>query len=268
MEEIFSNHGFHHIAQKICNNLDAESMTYFSQTNKNILKECNQVWLKRAHNYKSILYSKWDNFEDKYASAYENARRMEICLETLCDNGEFFKIPSLFELNSEFEELLEKYLITLGNFAAYGSLCVKFKTELQADGLAYIEKLEHRLSKVVLLIEKYAKSVPAKIPSRARTHLLKMLHFAIRMKNIELAKTLLKPLKHYDTCSRTMILALNIENNNDMEILQRFHLKKLFEKEDAVVVEMIAKQCKNPSQPIHLVTRYNKDNQDFESALQ
>ena len=147
------------------------------------------------------------------------------------------------------------------NLQANGIFCEIHKSEF------YIS-LKTKSSKGTLIFEKYAKSIPGKIPIAARSHLLKMLCFAIRLQNIELVKTLLKPLKYYDTCIGTMILALNIENDSDLLLLKRFHLKKLFEKEDALVVEMIARQCKNPNQHMHLVTRYDKDKQDFESALQ
>ena len=261
MEKIFSTLGFHHIAQKICNHLDAESMTNFSQTNKNILKQCNQVWLKKVQNYKSIFSFQWEITEEKYAMAIR-------CLETLFDSGKLFKIPSFFESSLEFNELLEKYLKTLIIIVEYGYFIKKKiakMLDLHADGI-FIEM--HRLSKVRLMFEKYAKSIPGKIPATLKSHLLKMLHFAIRLQNIELVKTLLKPLKYYDTCIGTMMLALNMENDSDLLLLKRFHLKKsLFEKEDALVVEMIAKQCKNPNQHMHLVTRYDKDKQDFESAL-
>ena len=271
MEKIFSTLGFHHIAQKICNHLDAESMTNFSQTNKNILKQCNQVWLKKVQNYKSIFSFQWEKTEEKYAMAIR-------CLETLFDSGKLFKIPSFFDSSLEFDELLEKYLKTLISIADYAYFIRKQRAEmreLQANGILrnletteFYISLKTKLSKAKLIFEKYAKSIPGKIPATLKTHLLKMLHFAIRLQNIELVKTLLKPLKYYDTCIGTMTLALNIENNYDMDILKRFHQKKLFEKEDALVVEMIAKQCKNPNQHMHLVTRYDKDKQDFESALQ
>ena len=86
MEQIFSTLGFHHIAQKICNNLDAESLTNFSQTNKNILKQCNQVWLKKVQNYKSLFIFQRDKTEEKYDRAIRS-------LETLFDSGKLFKIP-------------------------------------------------------------------------------------------------------------------------------------------------------------------------------
>ena len=199
-------------------------------------------------------------------------------METLFDSGKLFKIPSFFDSSLEFDELLENYLRTLIFIADYVYFLRKQRAEmrnLQANGIfreihksEFYISLKTKSSKGTLIFEKYAKSIPGKIPATLKTHLLKMLHFAIRLQNIELVKTLLKPLKYYDTCIGTMTLALNIEKNYDMDILKRFHQKKLFEKEDAVVVEMIAKKCKNSNQPIHLMTRYNKDKQEFESVLQ
>ena len=54
MDLIFSNPGYHYIAQNICKYLNYTSLTFLSRTSKILLAQCNEAWLKKVKNYQNI----------------------------------------------------------------------------------------------------------------------------------------------------------------------------------------------------------------------
>ena len=123
MDLIFSNPGYHDIAQNICKYLSCTSLTSFSKTSKNILKHSNETWLKRVKDYKNIL-KVYEKAGEKPANSIT-----EIEVEFLIEFLQFetdvklfrhIAIPTIMQRSEEYEILLKVFIEILEAIAKHG----------------------------------------------------------------------------------------------------------------------------------------------------
>ena len=86
-----------------------------------------------------------------------------------------------------------------------------------------------------LSFQSQVKFIPTNVPITMQYQLLKILCIAIHYQDLESVKSLVRPMKEYDTCVRTLIKAKHICHNLGFR-----HAK---------IVQKIAQACKNPNKP-------------------
>ena len=277
MDLIFSNPGYHHIAQNICKFLSLGSLTILSRTSKNLLEHSNEAWLKRLQNYQTIQ-KVYKIAEQKFAKSMlviDVKSLIKFLLHELdSDVLAYILIPKLMKRSTEYDILL-KLLIEILEFIAKDGMkqiydIAEIKDQLKNDtSLTEHEKhvseitlqiCKHLLNRDISVLKVYGSYVPSQVPSTLRPHLMTILSFAIQKESLDLVLLLLKPLIEYDTCISTMILALatphyrllydeemwdikNVEELNDFNL----HYDKIDQLKHAEVVRMIAEECKNPN---------------------
>ena len=157
-------------------------------------------------------------YTNKNVLAHCNAMWMEI-LKQNHFNAKYFNVPTFMQRSLLFDKRLEGFLNHLANFFSENLMNTK------QDKLSF---------------QFQVKCVPIKVPFYfANYYLMKALCVPIYHQDLESVKYLLRPMKEYDTCVRTLIRAKNICNSLGF---------KISEKQHAQIVQQIAKACKNPNQ--------------------
>ena len=293
MEEVFSNPGYHYIAQNICKHLNFTSVTNVSKTSKSLLEHSNEVWLKRVKNHQNIqkVLEKAEQNVAKSISDIDVQSLIEFLLYELDPNLiAHLAIPKLMQRSKEYEILLKLLLDILEAIAKHGLKQIHDITEIK-DYLktnANLTKPEKQISKYniqicknllerdISVVKVYGNYVPSQVPSTFRPQLMTILNFAIQMQNQKLILYMLRPLRDYDTCLSSLILALvtptcrNLYNKEVcyIENIEDFdEIKLLYSKIDqlmhANIVKKFAGKCKNPfssnnfgTTPIHLAAMF------------
>ena len=181
MDLIFSNPGYHDIAQNICKYLSCTSLTSFSKTSKNILKHSNETWLKRVKDYKNIL-KVFEKAEDKSENSIA-----EIEVESLIDFLHFeldlnlikhLVIPINMQRSQEYEILLKVFIEIIEAIAKHGLKQIHdiseiknyLKTNPDLEGIEQeikeiaMKRCDIYLKMDINVVNVYRKVIPTQVP--------------------------------------------------------------------------------------------------------
>ena len=293
MDLIFSNPGYHDIAQNICKYLSCTSLTSFSKTSKIILKHSNETWLNRVKDYKNIL-KVYEKAGEKPANSITEIE-VEFFIEFLQfeTDVKLFRhiaIPTIMQRSEEYEILLKVFIEILEAIAKHGLKQIHDISEIKnylktnpdvTDIEQEIKEIAIKSSKISMkmdinILNVYRSIIPHQVSSSLRPHLMTVLSFAIQMEKLDLVLFLMKPLSEYDTCLSNLILALatpdyrrlynkEIWEVKDMEELNKFiiHYDEIDQQKHAEFIRTIADRCKNPNTlnnfgatPLHLAAKF------------
>ena len=279
MDLIFSNPGYHYIAQNICKYLNYSSLTFLSRASKRLLAQCNEAWLKKVKNYPNIqkLFEKAEQKLAEFIIDTDVEALIEFMLYELdLDLLGYITIPKLMQRSKEYDILLKILLDILEAIAKHGLKQIYDITQIshQLKTNINLSKPEKQISKNNIQICKnfierdnsflkvYGNFVPSQIPSKLRPQLMTILNFAIQMQNQKLILYMLRPLSEYDTCVSSLILAIatpvyrHLYNEEicDVEKLEemneiKFSHSKTDQLKHAKIVRRFARYCKNPNMP-------------------
>ena len=289
MDLIFSNPGYHDIAQNICKYLSCTSLTFLSKTSKGLLKHSNETWLKRVKDYKTVLkvYAKAGQHPANYIGKIE----VELLIEFLFHKSDakllrHIAIPAFMQRSEEYEILLKVFIEIIEAIAKHGleqifeifelKKYLKTNPDLNDVKQIGIRQCEKVMKLDMGAVNTYGKLIPTQVPSTLRPHLMTILSFAIQMESWDIVLFVLKPLSKYDTCLSNLIFALATPDHRrlyDIEIwdveseeeFNEFNINHdmINQQKHAEIVKKIAESCKNPNAlnnygmtPLHLAVKF------------
>ena len=234
MEDIFSNYGYHHIAKRIWKNLDYESISMFRQTNANIKEKCDtflvqRVQLKKNHDF-GIL-----NCQDCHMPLMPQLGDFATFVEeNQIDHEFYFRSPCMKNVDQKMEKILEEFVKKLFDITPYYLFRRRFNLLVNRCRCFGNDRIFHCvIPKIESIMPKLVNFIPAKCPENSRPYLMKMLRYAVGKCDLQMAKSLLSPLKEYDTCLRTILSALDL--NLD------------YGDKNVEIIKQIVFECKNPN---------------------
>ena len=236
MEDIFSNYGYHHIAQRIWKNLDYESISMLRQTNTSIRGKCDTYLVQKIQNNKKLdfgmLYCQdcHKPFMQQYADFANLVEENQIHHEF------YFRSPCLKNGDQKMEKILEEFVKKLFDITPYYLFRRRFNLLVNRCRCFGNDRIFHCvIPKIESIMPKLVNFIPAKCPENSRPYLMKMLRYAVGKCDLQMAKSLLSPLKEYDTCLRTILSALDL--NLD------------YGDKNVEIIKQIVFECKNPNVP-------------------
>ena len=165
---------------------------------------------------------------------------LERCLNQKNGFNEYFRTPSLLERSVEFDVALAKFLKDMVKIFKILNMNKQFiKIEL------------NRFS-----FRSQVRFIPSNVPTSMHNQMLNVLCIAMYYQDLESVINVLRPIKNYDTCVRTLIRA------HDLSYLLEMDISKQQIGGMAPFWEKIMKKCKNPNAPnevgstaMHLVAK-------------
>ena len=202
MEEVILNPGYHYVAEKILNNLNFQSMTSLSQTNKEIMRVCELFMISKGRKDSIFEGTKCQSCLSVFQGLVNIVKENEIYS---------FKYFKSIEPNSQKEKILlqfVKIVYQLTNHYQISKHVWMNRNRLTADckcshKYGHIET--HILQMARELTQQYVRFIPPNCPNESRSHLKLLLYEAIDWENLDMAKTLLAAMKNQDTCLRLTI---------------------------------------------------------------
>ena len=172
---------------------------------------------------------------------------MERCLNQKQGFKNYFRTPCLMERNFIFYGALAKFLKHLVNF---------FQDKIKFN--RFISKLDLYM----LCFRSQVKFIPTNVPTSMHYQLLKILCIALHYQDLESVENVLRPLKNYDTCIRTLIRAKNLSHFLDRKEGTEINVHLEWIGGMAPFLAKIMAKCKNPNAPnkfgstaMHLVAK-------------
>ena len=221
MDEILLNPGYHDVSKRILTNLNDHSLVILSQTIKGISKLCEPILIKRGQkrleeNEKSFKIFRF--CPEKYLIRF--MKRKQILHEG------YFKFPFCETKDrNEMNKVLEEFLKKLAKIKDWLSLRTSNWIET-----TQIIQLEYKL-------QEYVDFIPGHCPSNSKKHVLNLLTYAMKIKSVKMAKSLLTSIKDDNSC----VMSMNISIFSFYTYSTRYDLLPVFKK--------IASECKNPNVP-------------------
>ena len=224
MDEILLNPGYHDVSKRILTNLSDHSLVILSQTIKGISKLCEPILNKRGQ--KKLKQIELPVFFGGCGSISRSFTRF-VKRKQILHEGHFkfpfCKTKDKNEMRIELEEFLE--------------MLVDIKDRIEMQGPFACIQIKNLLQECVQFL-------PGHCQSHSKRQVLNLLGYAMYIKNLDMAKNLLRSIKDYDSCIGSMIASINgftpypfVTTNAMLQILKE-----------------IASECKNPNMPDMLGT--------------
>ena len=220
MDEILLNPGYHDVSKAILNNLNDHSLVILSQTIKGISKLCEPILNKRGQ--KKLKDIELPAFCGCGCGSISRNFTRFVKRKQILHEGHFkfpfCKTKDKNEMRIELEEFLE--------------MLVDIREKIDIQGPNPCIQIKN-------LLQEYVKFLPGHCQGHSKRQVLNLLGYAMYMKNIQMAKSLLISIKDYNSCIGSMIASIDgftpypyVTTNAMLQVLKE-----------------IASECKNPNVP-------------------
>ena len=182
MEEIFSNYGYHHIAQRIWKNLDYESISMLRKTNTNMRQKCDTFLVQKIQTKKNLDFGLL-NCPDCQKSIMPQVEEFATFVEENQINHEFyFRFPCMKNGDQKKEKVLKEFVWKLFQVTPYYLFLRQFDYIADRCNCFGNDIVFHSLiPKIKSVMPRLVKFIPPKCPESSRLYLMKMLQYAIGM---------------------------------------------------------------------------------------
>ena len=161
MEEILLNPGYHFIAQKILSNLNPKTLSSLRKTSKGIMKVCENVMIEKGRRKFIFKDLERQSCKDAFRRTFQD-------FVSFVENNEIFYHDYFkpLKVKREKEQILVQFLEKMGKCGYY------LRASTNRD--------------FTVIIKQYVKFIPSNCPTKSRDHLMRLLRFAIRWKEMDI----------------------------------------------------------------------------------
>ena len=221
MDQILLNPGYHDVSKRILYNLNDHSLVILSQTIKGFSKLCEPILIKRGQKRLAD--------DGLNAELYERQSERYLIIfmwrNQIFHEGHF-KFPFCeTKTKKELHQVLEEFFEILAEIKDWNSR----NKYLSGETVSQIQ--------IENLLQRYVKFLPGHCPANSKKHVLKLLNYAMKIKNVEMAKSLLRSIKDYNSCVWSMTKSILTVH----PFVTKYALLPVFKE--------IASECKNPNMP-------------------